>query len=431
MRTRPPDFELTDDAGLYRPAAMHAARPGQVGEIVLLPGASSRWLALAALLLVLAIGLLVARGSWTRRSTVAGQLVPRDGLIRISAAQPGVVVERHAIDGQQVKKGELLFVISGDRAGPDRSDYQRGIADQIQARRRSLELELGRIDAAEAQEVAQMRRREESMRAEQAVLVNQAELNSTRASGAADAHARYQDLFRQGFVSRDVLLARETELAEAQSRIQVQQRDKLVLEREIAATRRELDGVRTRLASQRAELQRAILQVRQEFAEAEARRQVMVAAPADGRLTLVQADIGQVVDIGRALAQLVPASSLLISRLYAPSRAAGFVRPGDAVLLRYDAFPYQKFGQHAGQVLSVSQAAVAAAELQGLSIPAAATAEPLFAITVALPAQQMQPGAIPLYSGMRVEADLLHETRRLYEWMLEPLLVARARMRDS
>lgn len=420
-----------DDTGLFRRAALDAAQPAQAGDIVLVPSAWSRGVATAALLLVVALVLLFTWGSVTRRSTVTGQVVPRDGLIRITAAHPGVVVERHALDGQTVRRGDVLFVVSGDRAGPDQLDYQRGIAAQVELRRRSLQDDLQRLDAHEAQEAAQLERRAESLLTEQGLLERQGQLHAARALSAQEAFERYQDLFRRGFVSRDVLLARETEWTEARARVHTHQRDRLALGRDLATARRELDSLRARSATQRAELQRAVMQARQDYAEIEARRRVVVSAPADGRLTLLQADIGQSVDPTRALAHLVPQASTLITRLYVPSRAAGFVRPGDEVLLRYDAFPYQKFGQHRGRVLTVSQAAVAAQELQGLSLAPAAATEPLFAVAVELPGQHILPGGAPLTAGMRVEADLLHETRRLYEWVLEPLMAARARMEGA
>jgi membrane fusion protein len=100
------------------------------------------------------------------------------------------------------------------------------------------------------------------------------------------------------------------------------------------------------------------------------------------------------------------------------------------VQVRYDAYPYQKFGQHQGRVVAVSAAGVTAAELPGqLALPAV-PGETLFAVTVALPAQTLGAAGnpMPLQVGMRVEADLMHETRRLYEWILEPLYAARARM---
>ena len=270
-----------------------------------------------------------------------------------------------------------------------------------------------------------------SLREEFALLERQKSLAALRLKGAREAHERYRELFGNGFISRDVLLARETERAEAQERVQVLAREALSLEREIASTQREVDTVRARNGERRAELERSVLLARQEFAQVEASRRIVVGAPADGRVTLVQADVGQSLSGSFALAHLVPASSPLVSQLYAPSRAAGFVRPGDTVLIRYDAFPYQKFGQHAGKVLEVSTAAVPPTELQGASSPAENVAEQLFAITVQLPSQAMMPGNVPLYSGMRVEADILHETRKLYEWILEPLLIAKARLQDE
>jgi membrane fusion protein len=241
---------------------------------------------------------------------------------------------------------------------------------------------------------------------------------------------RYEGLFKQDFVSRDELLAKEADVAEIRSRQQGNRRDMLALERDLAATQRDLESQRARFGNQRSEFDRAILTTRQEFTELEAKRRVVVTAPADGKITLMQADVGQSVESGRPLAQLVPSSSQLTVRLYAPSRAAGFVRVGAPVLLRFDAYPYQKYGQQTGKVISVSTAAMGAADIQGFVPRTDVTGEPLFAITVSLPEQALGTVAqpLPLQSGMRVEADLLHETRRLYEWILEPLYAARSRL---
>jgi membrane fusion protein len=206
------------------------------------------------------------------------------------------------------------------------------------------------------------------------------------------------------------------------------------VEREAAANERELANLAERYAKLRAENERAILALRQEATELESRRRIVVTAPAAGRLSLLQADVGQTVDPQRAVAHIVPAGAPLVARLYAPSRTAGFTRKGMPVLLRYDAFPYQKFGQHQGQVTSVAATAVSAAEINnGLSTavaPGSNADDLLFAITVSLPAQTIGTGADAraLQSGMRLEADLMQETRRLYEWMLEPLFSTTRRM---
>ena len=415
---------------LFRLEALNALRAQQYGDITLVPGASSRWVAIAGICVIVALALLIGLGSYTRRTTVNGQVYPDQGLIRITAAQAGVVVEQPVRDGQVVRRGDVLFVLSGDRVGSDSSTYQRDIAAQIDTRRRSLESDLQRSTLAEQQETEQLKRRLTSLRAEQEQVARQSQQLTVRVTGAEEALKRYDGLFRQDFVSKDELLAKETEVAEVRGRLQGNRRDMLALERDLAATQRDLDAQRARFGNQRSEFDRAILTTKQEFTELEAKRRVVVTAPADGKLTLMQAELGQSVESGRPLAQLVPATSQLTVRLYAPSRAAGFVRVGAPVLLRFDAFPYQKYGQQTGKVLSVSSAAMAATDIQGFLPRTEQTGESLFAITVSLPGQVMGAASQPLVlqPGMRVEADLLHETRRLYEWILEPLYAARSRL---
>ncbi len=425
----------SDDARtpLFRNEAIEALRPQQYGDITLVPGTSSRWIAVLGLCVILALALLIGLGSYTRRTSVSGQIYPSEGLIRITASQPGVVVEQHVRDGQLVKRDSVLFVLSGDRMGHDNVDYQREIATQIETRRRSLEDDLRRSTLAEQQEAEQLKRRLTSLRAEQEQVIRQAQQLSIRVNGAEDALKRYEGLFKQDFVSRDELQAKETDVSEVRSRLQGNRREMLALERDITATQRDLESQRARYSNQRSEFDRSILSARQEYTELEAKRRIVVTAPADGQITLVQAEMGQSIESGRSVAQLVPTSSQLTVRLYAPSKAAGFVKNGEPVLLRFDAFPYQKYGQLTGKVLSVSTAAVGAADIQGLVLRPEWVGEPLFAITVSLPEKSFGTSEQPLQlqSGMKVEADLLHEKRRLYEWILEPLYTARARINNA
>ena len=126
-----------------------------------------------------------------------------------------------------------------------------------------------------------------------------------------------------------------------------------------------------------------------------------------------------------------PASVLLerirAERAAAPSRAAGFVKPGMPVLLRYQAYPYQKFGQAHGRVREVSASAMRPDELAQANGPAA---EPMYRVRVALERQAVTAyGAErPLMSGATLDATVLLERRRLYEWVLEPLYTISGRI---
>lgn len=427
MSPPPPPSTPPPPAPLFRHDALNARRAPLYGDIVLLPSVWSASVAWVALLLLAGLVALLVLGSYTRRTTVTGQVYPDAGLIRITSPQPGVVVEAHVREGQSVRQGDVLFVLSGDRAGPDALDYQRGIASQIDARRRSLEADLARLDGAEQQEVAQWQRRIDSLEAESGRLAAQLTLLRVQVTSARQAVGRYAGLARQGYASQDELQLRQTELAQWQAQVAGLEREALGLERERGTARREIDTLHVRHATQRGDLARAILSARQEFTEAEARRRIVVSAPTDGTVTLLRATVGQSLEPARALCRLVPASAQLIARLYAPSQAAGFIRVGTPVLLRYDAYPFQKFGQQAGTVQTVSSAAATPTELDEAAVRAEPTTEPLFAVTVTLPASGRTTTGqrLPLQVGMKVEADLMHERRPLYEWMVEPLLALR------
>jgi membrane fusion protein len=234
-------------------------------------------------------------------------------------------------------------------------------------------------------------------------------------------------------VTRDELAIREADAADQRARLDAVRREASAMEREAGTAQREIDAMAQRMQAQRSELERGILAARQELTEIDARRVMVVTATTAGRVSLVQAEPGQAVDAQRPLIHVVPDGANLVARLLVPSRAAGFIKPGMRVMLRYDSYPYQKFGQQQASVLSVSQVAVPASELNGLDAPlagapAGSPAESLFAVTVALPSRTLGDATRPLQAGMRLEADLMQETRRLYEWVLEPLFAARARV---
>jgi multidrug efflux pump subunit AcrA (membrane-fusion protein) len=117
--------------------------------------------------------------------------------------------------------------------------------------------------------------------------------------------------------------------------------------------------------------------------------------------------------------------------LFAPSRTAGFVVPGQRVLLRYAAYPYQKFGLQSGRVVSVSQSAFAPSDLSpGLQTQFGHQSnETLYRVTVALDSQSIATyGDVRLLkAGMALDADIVQDRRRIIEWMLEPIFAAAKR----
>jgi membrane fusion protein len=121
--------------------------------------------------------------------------------------------------------------------------------------------------------------------------------------------------------------------------------------------------------------------------------------------------------------EIIPLDSTLQAQLFFPTRAFGFVRPGQQVRILYDAFPYQKFGTYRGSVTKVSQTILTSNDATG---PITLN-EPAYRVTVAPERPDIDAYGLkmPLQPGMLLKADVILEKRSLMRWLLDPLLSAR------
>lgn len=408
---------------LFRTEALDHQRTHVLGAIVLTPRLSAFWFSVVAALIALALIAFLLLGSHTRRVTVTGQLVPVGGLIRVHTPQSGVVLERHVSEGQLVRKGVVLYILSSDRQGDGATELQADIARQVGVRKDSLQQEIDRSRQVQAGELLSLQRRADTLRGETAMIAAQIEQQKTRLTIAEDTRKRYQGLAEQDYIAREELQQKDIDLTEQRSRLRGLEREALGVQRELGQVQQDQAATRLRHANDLALLERELSRTDQQLTEVESRRRVVVTAPEAGRATLVSTGVGQTVDANQALVTLVPTAGELVAALQAPSSSIGFVRPGDVALLRFKAFPYQKFGQFEGTVGAVSTSAIDPSQLPGVTAAGSAPAEPLFAIQVKLkPSTLLAQGEpLQLQAGMQLEADILQERRKLYEWMLEPL----------
>ena len=418
---------------LFRAEAVEAWQQTALGHAqVVRPVALSVLTAFVAVA-ALAAGAFLWTGHYTRKAHVGGVLVPDRGLIRLLPPLTATVAEVHARDGQTVQRGDVLFVLSVDR-DTSRGDTQTAVQASLAERRRSLQEAVRQQALLHEAQRAGMQRRIADMQAELAQIDAEARLHEERLALARQALERWR-----GAAARQLHLGAAAAVAcrGAARRCRRSARRWRASGRRScarsAASKRSCASCRCRPACSRAASSATSPALAQQSAESLARQRIVVRAPQAGVLANVLAEVGQTVGPTAALAGLLPAGAKLQAQLYAPSSAVGFLHAGQPVLLRYQAYPYQKFGHHPGTVVQVSTAPLQAGELASLALPTPATGavaavggvgEPLYRVTVALERQSIDAygRAQPLVAGMQLDADVLLDRRRLVEWLFEPVL---------
>ncbi|MDK1288229.1 HlyD family efflux transporter periplasmic adaptor subunit [Pseudoalteromonas umbrosa] len=146
-----------------------------------------------------------------------------------------------------------------------------------------------------------------------------------------------------------------------------------------------------------------------------------VYAPEDGVIVNIAFSKGQIARGDVALFSLLPVKNQLQAEVYVPTDSIGFINEQRDVMFRYNAFPYQKFGQHSGRISNISKMAIEPKEVPDSLANKVANSN--YKMIVELPAQTVKAYGknVPLKAGMMIEADILLDTRKLYEWVFEPL----------
>ncbi len=421
-RAQPESSRRSRDAQLFRDEVLADRRTQWLGPVLLAPRRAHRLFTLGAVLALAAILGLLFFGEFTRKARVDGWLMPQQGMVRVFAPQPGVVTGLYAKEGAHVRKGERLLELSSELESATLG------ATQAEVIRRLIELRGTLVDERRQEEhllVQQQRtyvNRLSALRSELEQVERDIQTMKERVALSTHNTAVNRNLREQGFISEQQLQTIEGERLDHESQLGALRREQIALKREKATLEGELSDLPFKTQAQIATIERNRAAAAEELAQAEARREIAVTAPQEGTVTAILVEQGGHANTAAPLLSIVPAGSRLEAHLYGPSRAVGFIRRGQRVLLRYQAYPYQKFGHYEGVVKSVSRSAVAPGELPpqlaGMTGP-----EPVYRITITLARQTISAYGreVRLQPGMQLQADIALETRRLYEWVLDPL----------
>jgi hemolysin D len=178
-------------------------------------------------------------------------------------------------------------------------------------------------------------------------------------------------------------------------------------------------------------------EARQALAKATARlASTKLYAPIDGIVQqLSVTTFGQVVGAGQQLATVTPTDGALQVEALVANMDIGFVRVGQDVAVKLDAFPFTRFGALHGKVVAIAAAAVdeqqAKRSLANATTPGNApdssapgqTQSFVFPVTVAIDetAMRVDGATIPLTPGMTATVDIKTESRRVIDYLLSPL----------
>lgn len=415
-------------SSLFRSQVAQARKDAWLGDAQMVQPLSARVITFVCLGLMVSSVAYAVLGTYTRRVHALGILTPDVGLMTIASPVSGRISSSAVKEGDRVEKGQILYTIDLDAVSANGPTQERVISE-LSRQKESIDKQRMLRASTAASEKRALQDQTANLEAQLTQLKEQIEVQDklvpplkkrveTLAKALSDGLARSADLQTQNYL-----------YMQATAQLAQFKQASLQISGKIDDTKAKLTTFDAKLAEDLAEMDRSSAQLQQQVAESEAKRTIEVRAPENGTLTSIRVQAGQNVVSGAVLLTLLPREGRLQANLFVDSSAIGFVERGAVVMLRYAAFPFQRFGLYRGVVTEVTRAPVEDGKTLGASGVKDAEKPPggLYRITV----KPDQNAVIaygekrPLEAGMRVEADVALEKRPLYRWLFDPLYHAK------
>lgn len=329
----------------------------------MLPGIPFWTVATGSLLFIAAFLLFIIEGTYTRRVNVVGEVTTWPRAVNIYSGVQGFVVNQFVHEGQMIRKGEPVYQIDvskSTRSGVVSENQRRDIESQlvrvdniIQRLEESKKITLDSLEKQRLQYSEAFQRSSDIIRrAQEGINIMQSNMENYR-------HYQARGLINKDQLTNQVALyyQQQNNLLGLSGQNEQNALQLTSLESQIQTQAADFDNRIYQMELQRYELQK-------ELVETDVGGEIVVRALSDGRIDSMSVTIGQMVNPGDSLLQVIPKNIenyYLI--LWVPNDVVPYLKSGDRVNLRYEAFPAEKFGQFQATVTTVTRTPASTQEM--------------------------------------------------------------------
>ncbi|MDF7679425.1 HlyD family secretion protein [Enterobacteriaceae bacterium ESL0689] len=410
---------------MFRQQALENRKMKWRGRAILLPGLPMWLIMSGCMIFFVAFLTFITVGSYTRRINVSGEITTWPRAVNIYSGVQGFVVKQFVHEGQTIQKGDPIYQIdvskstlNGIVSDNQRKDIENQIISVDNIITRLEESKKFTLDALEKQ-----RSQYESALQRSSDIIKQAEEGIRILKNTMESYKQYR---AKGLINKDQLT---NHIA-----IYYQQQNNLLnLNSQNEQNALQITSLESQIQTQAAEFDNRIYQMelqryelKKELVDADASGEIIIRALSAGKVDSLSVTVGQMVNAGDSLLQIIPQdikNYFLI--LWVPNDAVPYIKTGDKVNVRYEAFPAQKFGQFSAIVTTISRVPASPQEMityQGAPKNTIDNTVPWYKVIVK-PDQRLikyDNHVLSLENGMKAQSTLFLEKRHIYQWMLSP-----------
>ena len=415
-----------ENNGLFRQEAINYQKAKWMGKALLIKGYSAWFVFLLSIIFIIVLVLAAIFGTYTRRINVPGEITTQPRAINLFSTQQGFIINSHVKVGDKVKKGDPIYELDVSQTTQLGNVTQKtiesinnqikNISEIIETLKENKQITLNALK----QQIDEYNK----FHQDSLLLVKNAEKGMSEMFESMQNYADYQ---KKGLINNEQFNNQRYLYYQQQNSYQFLQNQIIQENLSIIQLNSELVTKIADFDNKISEYQFQLNALQRQLTEVNAKGTLIISAPSDGRIESLSVTDGQMVKTDDSLAQLIPANTdsyYLV--LWAPNESVPYISVNDKINIRYEAYPYQKFGQFSGKIMSISKVPASSQEMSTYSSSPLSqnniNYQAYYKVMVSLDKQQMAKfnNKIKLTNGMKADITLFLEKRPIYQWMLSP-----------
>ncbi|MBD0988485.1 HlyD family secretion protein [Klebsiella michiganensis] len=410
---------------IYRKEAIEYKKNHWKGKALLLAGIPAWLVTLLASLFLIALVLSLIFCTFTQRIDVRGEVITLPHSVNVFAPQQGFVVNQHVKVGDIVNKGQPLYELDVSR-NTINGNVSAAQIEVINEKIANTEDIISKLTHNKAETLTAL---DKQIKTTSASLAETNRMLATTQVGLNKMHTNlssYDKYLKDGLITKDQYNYQHSLYFQQQSAYQSLVTQKMQLESQLTQTNSDKITKAADFDNQISSQHNQINDYKNQLVESNANGNLIIKATTNGKIESLAVTKGQMVENGSSLAQIKPTGDIeyyLI--LWLPNNTIPYVKPGDTINIRYDAFPADKFGQFPGKVISISSVPASRQEMAEYTNVNNGTSQQELALYKAIikikdKTFNYNGKTLTLSNGLKAQAVVFLEERPLYMWMFTP-----------
>lgn len=411
---------------LFRKEAIQYKKNHWQGKALLLAGMPAWLISLLSLAFLVILILTLKFCTYTQRIDVRGEVITLPHSVNVFSPQQGFVVKKYVEIGDLVEKGTPLYELDVSRSTVDGNvtDTMNAVISQKISNAEEIinKILTNKKETIDALEI-QVRQYTDSLKETEAMLTN----SSNGLKKMKDSLSNYDLYLKQGLITKDQYNYQHSLYFQQQSTYQSLVSQKMQIQSQLTQLKSDIIVKASDFDNQISNQKNQINDYKNQAVESSANGNSIINATTSGKIESVAVTVGQMVDKGSSLAQIKPIGNIeYFLILWLPNNSIPYVKVGDIVNIRYDAFPSDKFGQFPGKIVSISSLPASRQEMSEYTNVSNGSNQQelaLYKAIIKIKSDKFYYNGkkLELSNGLKAQAIVFLEERPLYMWMFTPL----------